>query len=119
MEDFLSAVGRRKQPFLVRLRGAETLELEGGVLKISGHASLGKALERDTNRNVLDDAVKETWGDDATWTFVETAAAPAPSRPDEPEQPPADASQDPRVQQVLDIFGGTVERVVQHNGPQD
>ena len=123
VQELFTIVGRKKQPFLVRLRKAQALDAEGGKLTITGDPSLAKALERESNRRVLDEAVRETWGSSATWSFRETATTTPPQRP-EPENPPApevpeEASQDPRVQQVLDIFGGTVERVVQHHDSQD
>ncbi len=123
VQEFLTIVGRKKQPFLVRLRHAQSITIDGGTLKIAGDKSLAKALERDSNRCILVEAVKETWGSSATWAFRETAPAPPPKLAEaEPETPPpeepGDASQDPRVQQVLDIFGGTVEKVVQHHDSQ-
>ena len=123
VQELFTIVGRKKQPFLVRLRKAQALDAEGGKRTITGDPSLAKALERESNRRVLDEAVRETWGSSATWSFRETATTTPPQRP-EPENPPApevpeEASQDPRVQQVLDIFGGTVERVVQHHDSQD
>jgi len=119
----LEAVGRRKQPLQVRLKTAEKLEFDdqGLVLYIpAGSTGLSSALERSSNRTVLSGALKELWGKELSWRFVETAT-PAPEPEADKSATAAEAAleqvrSDPRVQRVLDIFGGTVEGIVQNKG---
>ena len=122
----LEAVGRRKQPLQVRLKAAHKLDFKDGDLVLhvpAGDTVLSQALERSSNRTVLTDALRELWGREVSWRFVE-----APARTQEPVPDPSStatntaevqASHDPRVQRVLDIFGGTVEGIVQHKGEDE
>lgn len=123
---FLEGVGRRKQPLLVRLKRARRVELEAEGLIIhldSGDSSLRKVFERSSNRRVIEEALKEVRGQETPWRLVESEA-PSPKEAEETSGATGDsdeettraAAEDPRVQRVLDIFGGSVENIVQHEG---
>ncbi len=111
---FLDEVSRRKLPLAAHLREASQIVFENQTLSIHcppGDAWLStEALSRPSNLKALEGALVAAFGEGATWKVVEC---------DEPR--PADAkgesatvdaaTQDPRVQKVLDIFGGHVEAV--------
>jgi hypothetical protein len=104
------------------LRTAIKIEFRSGELVLHGEAgdsSLKRALERDTNRKALAAALEEVCGEPLPWRFEVTK----PPRAEASKPPPVAASssedrsraeEDPRVQRVLDIFGGSVEDVLQH-----
>ncbi len=114
----LEEVSRYKQPLAAHLDAAQELVFEEGRLLIyspPGDSWLAKALERKSNRAVLDQALAQLCGQGATWKLVEgTAEVPAgetvPDAGDggSTEDP---AIQHPTVQAVLDIFGGAAETV--------
>ncbi len=109
---FLDEVSRRKLPLAAHLREARTIALEGDVLRIycvPGDPWLNmRSLGRPSNREALDAALLAVAGESATWRVVECDDEDLPAAPiKEPEVEPA--VQDPRVQKVLDIFGGHVE----------
>lgn len=114
-------VGRLKQPLAALLEECR-LHFDGDVLHIrpkSGDTLLEERLERSSNRRVLEDALSRVRGDGAAWKLEASAPAAETDRP-EPEAPsaaeapqaaPDDASDDPTVQRMLDLFGGRVEAV--------
>ncbi len=115
---FLDQVSRRKQPLAAHLAEADGLVFDGGRLRIyapPGDPWLTKALQRDSNRGVLAAALEAVWGGGADWRLVESAArsTPAPQETKEKGAATSAVTADPRVQTVLDIFGGTVESVVE------
>ncbi|MDX1384666.1 MAG: hypothetical protein R3190_13525, partial [Thermoanaerobaculia bacterium] len=96
---------------------AHELVFEDGVLRI--YAAPGdpwlneRSLQRDSNRRALAEALRIVFGDGAGWKVVERDA-PAAAAPAGPAAKVADeVLEDPRVQKVLDIFGGHVESVVE------
>jgi DNA polymerase-3 subunit gamma/tau len=110
---FLAAVGRNRQALAAHLSGAHSLTYEAGFLRISvptGDTWLRDRLDTASNRQALEEALAATWGADASWKIVEE---------DLPEEQTKTASAeatkkvltDPRVQSVLEIFGGSVESV--------
>lgn len=110
---FLATVGRHRQALAAHLSGANSLSYTAGVLRISvptGDTWLRDRLERVPNRKTLEEALAATWGNEASWKIVEEDLL-------EPEQKTAEAKatervlEDPRVQTVLEIFGGSVESV--------
>lgn len=114
MAQFLAAVGRNRQALAAHLAGANSLEFSAGVLKISvpeGDTLLRDRLDRSANRQVVEDALAATWNKEATWKLVEEDLAPV--KPEKPSESTAShkALNDPRVQTVLEIFGGSVESV--------
>jgi hypothetical protein len=74
-----------------------------------GDTWLKDNLQRDANRQVLEETIAEVWGPGSGWRLLESDAPPSLPHPS-PELP-ASAAADPTVQTLLDIFGGTVERV--------
>jgi len=104
-----------RRPTLAASLAAAALRHDGGALVIelpAGDALAVAQLQRNSNRELLAAAAAAAFGAGTRVSVVEGtpragAAAPAaPSRRDSPLQPvPAD---DPRVQAVLDIFGGAV-----------
>lgn len=111
---FLDEVSRRKLPLAAHLREAQEIRLVDGKLKIfalPNDAWLNTAsLQRPSNRTALEDAIVASFGDGVDWKVVESDAPPAP--PATGAAPEMDeVTQDPRVQKVLDIFGGQVEAV--------
>ncbi|MCB1055861.1 MAG: DNA polymerase III subunit gamma/tau [Acidobacteria bacterium] len=113
LQRFLDAVTTKKQPLGVRLRAALDLRFEDGALSVEvprGDTSLAKALERDTNLRVLEDALAAVWGAGSAWRIHEVDAPAASAEETTDDEPAVDAETagDPRVQTVLDIFGGKV-----------
>ena len=127
---FLERVGELKPPLAEHLRHLQDLRLGEGLLEmvVALDDDLGwSRLERPANREVIDRAVSETWGDEARWRRLRGER----SRPAEPEPaartaapaavagpPAAPAGEAPdgdetsaTEQAVLDIFDGMVERV--------
>ncbi len=113
----LEEVSRYKQPLAAHLEAAQKLVFEEGRLLIyspPGDPWLAKALERKSNRAVLDQALIQLCGQATTWELV-AGVAEAPPEPHpgagdtDPKEDPA--VQHPTVQAVLDIFGGTAETV--------
>jgi len=108
-----------RRPTLAASLGAARLRHADGVLTIElpGDDPLGaKQLKRPSNRELLGAAAAATFGAGTRLRLVEAppaapgdaVAAPAAASGDETPSPAAD---DPRVQAVLDIFGGTVATV--------
>lgn len=106
------------------LQQAERLELADGTLSIfvaRDDDILWSRLDKPSNRDVLDRAVRDVFGPDARWQRVrgngsvatppaERAAAPSSSpQPEEPETPTEQA--------VLEIFDDMVERVDDNEEP--
>lgn len=125
LRDFLHAVTAKKQPLGVRLEAALDLRFEDGTLLIEiprGDSWMVKALERDSNRHVLEDALHAVWGADTRWQ-VKEIDPPQGTGDDAPAEqaaaPDPETAGDPRVQTVLDIFGGKIDAVVQHKGNQE
>ncbi len=113
---FLEQVSRRKQPLAAHLAEADGLVFEEGRLQIyapPGDPWLTKALQRDSNRSVLAAALEAVWGGGSDWRLVESSAPRPAARESRATSPPPAVAADPRVQTVLDIFGGTVESVIE------
>jgi DNA polymerase-3 subunit gamma/tau len=110
-----------RRPMLAAQLAAARFELAGGELRLAlpaGDALAAQQIQRAANREALDAAVVGIFGTGTRWRLVEgaTAAAPLPPAAREAEQrrrdeARSDAATDPRVQAVLDIFGGTVRSV--------
>lgn len=121
---FLEEVRQRKQPLAAHLDAAEKLEFDGERLLIyalRGDTWLENALHRASNRQVLEEAIQHTWGEGATWTLLPTESQGSPLEPEnEPDRNNDETervTQDATVQKVLDLFGGTVEAVDEHQKP--
>lgn len=113
LASFLAAVGRNRQSLAAHLSGANSLDFRDGVLEISvprGDTWLHDRLERPANRRVLEEAMAKTWNSQATWKIVEKDL-PRSAPQTEVEDASREALDDPRVQTVLEIFGGSVESV--------
>lgn len=114
---FLALVSRDRQALAAHLAGAQSLAFEDDVLRISvapGDRWLRERLARSSNRSILEGALKATWGSNSKWRLVEEGP-PQPATELVPEAALAAALKDPRVQAVLDIFGGSVEAVESTN----
>ena len=86
----------------------ETACLRSTVAVVTGDTWIRDRLQRKKTLDTLTDALTSTWGEGTTWRLVEVEAG---SQTD-PESDASDpAVTDPRVQAVLDIFGGSVESV--------
>ncbi len=113
----LQGVARRRQVLAAHLTAAQALRLEGDELRIyqpPGDAWLQTALERPGNRAALEGALEEVCGPGCRWRLVDGAPAPAPVA----TPTLAAAAADPKVQAVLDIFGGTIT-AVEHGAPEE
>lgn len=119
VEAFLELAARRKPALAARFERRH-LSFEDGKLLIRIPAPDLGSLERPSNRDALQELTRETWGEDAGYRLM----------PIEPRQPPADeeegkkptegsVTEDETVQKVLDLFGGSVEAVEEHEPPSD
>jgi DNA polymerase-3 subunit gamma/tau len=111
VEDFLQQVSRRKQLLAAHLSGAHRLQFIDGELRIeapAGDTWLRDRLSRESNRTVLEESLASTWGPDAHWRLLEPTDTPQPDRATDETSP---GLEDPRVQAVLDIFGGSVQSI--------
>jgi DNA polymerase-3 subunit gamma/tau len=111
VEEFLEQVSRRKQLLAAHLSGAHRLQFIDGELRIeapAGDTWLRDRLSRESNRSVLEESLASTWGPDVRWRLLEPPDTPEPDRPIDEASP---AVEDPRVQAVLDIFGGSVQSI--------
>lgn len=141
MAAFLRTVRTERQPLAAHLAGQDLVFEDGQlrIPVIRGDALVAKALRRPANVAVLDASVGRIWGPTAGWTTVDVDPPPAAKEPVRPAAavaappsaraasaesgdggaPPAEPSADgeaenaerPTVQAVLDLLGGTVERV--------
>ncbi|MDH3746360.1 MAG: DNA polymerase III subunit gamma/tau [Acidobacteriota bacterium] len=122
----LERLGRQKQSLAAHLGEAEELILADGVLTIvatPGDQWLHNTLARESNSRHLEGVIAEVWGPGVTWRLTE-GKGNARQEEKKPEEPPADetlvsALEDPRVQAVLDIFGGSVESVDKRDTPEE
>ena len=118
---FRDALNTRRQPLAALIESAE-LSFEDGVLKIqpqAGDALLTGALKRENNISLIEELLREIWGRGSTWAAVDAAAAKptVASKKESPEskkEAVKEATQDPTVQAVLDIFGGNIKNVRRH-----
>ncbi|HYH44863.1 MAG TPA: hypothetical protein VEG34_04205, partial [Thermoanaerobaculia bacterium] len=114
---FLEEVGRLKAPLAALLEEAEDRRFADGCLQIvlaPGDRMLRARLERDNNRQVLEQALARAWGDGTRWELVEgVGRAPAPA-PEIGAVKLELVAENPTIQTILDIFGGTVEKVEEH-----
>ena len=106
---------RRKQPLAAHLREAG-LAFADGTLRIrhaAGDDWLPTRLSRPANRELVDAAVRRTWGADARWRLEEGAAQRAEAAEEEPQPDPvaAEVADHPTVQTVLELFGGRIDAV--------
>jgi hypothetical protein len=120
----LLQVSRRKQSLAAHLAGAAKLEFSDNMLSIHlppQDALFKNALERQSNRLLLNECIQRVWTDAAAWRSVETsapdpgAAATEAAKTESAPAEPDPALQHPTVQAALDIFGGTARSV----GPDD
>ena len=73
---------------------------------IVGDTWIRERLSQEKHRETLEAALVATWGKGTKWRLIEEEAPP----PAEPVQE-QETVDDPRVQTLLDIFGGSVEQV--------
>ncbi len=135
VDGFLAAVSARRPTLAAQLQGLASLSFDAARrrLLIQPHDALAAgSLARANNRDQLDGAVRATFGEDAGWGFAPVAPpAPAPSPAATPERAPApgespgegapgeDPAAHPRVQAVLDIFGGAVSEISPAGGDEE
>jgi hypothetical protein len=78
----------------------------------AGDHSLAEALARGGNGRAFDEALAETFGAGTGYRLLHQEAKPAPAAAAPSAAPAlAAAASNPTVQRVLDIFGGTVQRI--------
>ncbi len=115
---FLDEVARLKPPLAALLKEAEDLRFADGSLQIilsPGDRMLRGRLERDNNRQVLEQALARAWGEGTRWELVEGAGrAPEPAPAAIGAVKLEMVAENPTIQTILDIFGGTVEKVEEH-----
>ncbi|HXT20567.1 MAG TPA: hypothetical protein VN923_07450, partial [Thermoanaerobaculia bacterium] len=110
----LHAVARRRQVLAAHLGEAQALHIDGNELQIfrrPGDTSLDGALQRPGNRAALEEALAEVCGPGARWRILDGEGGAAPTPADVAPPALAAAAADPKVQAVLDIFGGTIAAV--------
>ena len=111
----MEEISRYKQPLAAHLGAAQKLLFEGKTLLIyspPGDTWVEKALERKSNRAVLDQALARLCGEGATWKTMEgVAEKTAPEAANAEADADDPALQHPTIQTALDIFGGTAESV--------
>ena len=110
VEAFLGFISRRSQALAAHLAGAHCLEFKDNELRICttvGDTWIRDRLSQERHRETLAAALAATWGKEASWRLVEEEAPPSPSVPASEQE----TVNDPRVQTLLDIFGGSVESV--------
>jgi hypothetical protein len=119
IQAFLEQVSLRRQPFAALLAEAE-LAFVDGELRIGvppGEGMLESRLQQPSVRKVIDESVAAVWGAGTAWRQVR-----AESRTKNDEEAPVAApaqelsrvAEIPKVQAILDIFGGKVETVEEH-----
>ena len=114
---FLEALSKRKQALAAHLGEAERLEYRDSELPVMlapGDEWLPAAMQRASNRELVDAAVAEVWGPGARWCLVQGASEMPAARLEPlpaPEQRALAAH--PMVQTMLEIFGGKVEPLAQ------
>ena len=110
----LHAVARRRQVLAAHLGEAQALHVEANELHIfrrPGDSSLDAALQRPGNRTALEEALAEVCGPGARWRILDGDTGGTPAADENPAPSLAAAAADPKVQAVLDIFGGTIAAV--------
>jgi DNA polymerase-3 subunit gamma/tau len=110
VEAFLGFISRRSQALAAHLAGAHCLEFKDNELRICttvGDTWIRDRLSQERHRETLAAALAATWGKEASWRLVEEEAPPSPDVPAGEQE----TVNDPRVQTLLDIFGGSVESV--------
>lgn len=116
----LQEINRRKAALAAHLQEALQLKVANGTLEIhtrAGSSWLSTRLNKDSNKTALEASIEAALGPGVGWQLIESdAPAHSPTRAAEPEsgaaaEADAEAINNPTVQAVLDIFGGTVERV--------
>jgi DNA polymerase-3 subunit gamma/tau len=116
---FIEHLSRHKQSLAAHLVEAENLFMSEGVLTIfspPGDTWLRETLNRPTNIKLLEDALAAVWGPGVEWRLREGSGRLAAAKDPDGRangSPPdlEEALEDPRVQTVLDIFGGSVESI--------
>ncbi|MDX1630300.1 MAG: DNA polymerase III subunit gamma/tau [Thermoanaerobaculia bacterium] len=111
LSGFLQSVRSNRQMLAAHLAEAQDLSFSDGTLTIVRPPAdpwLPQALERSGNRRALEDSLRETFGEDATWRLVD-------GRESSPGIPPAENtggaepdSDHPGLQSVLEIFDGAI-----------
>lgn len=115
IQALLDEISKSKQPLAAHLSEAQALSFADGKLDIvtpPGDTWLSQRLASPSNRAVLEEALATVFGAGAGWqlsTGEAQAAKPAASVTAAPTESPA--QEHPGVQTLLDIFGGTIEKV--------
>lgn len=111
VERFFEELSLRR-PTLAGQLAAVECRYDGERLEIvhpAGDSLVASALRRASNRTLLDDVVASVFGAGARWRAIEGAAAAAGETPTPAEPPvPQALAEHPRVQAVLEIFGGSI-----------
>ena len=112
LERFLQQISLRKQPLAAHLAEADRLEFSDHLVKIYAPLQdpwLTNALARQSNLRVMAEAMSAVWGEGCRFKLLASKAQPAPKQKTPPPAP--EVINNPRVQAVLDIFGGAVQAV--------
>lgn len=121
-QGFVEALAKRRAS-LAAAFDDHKLELVGRELRITppaGNNDVANALQRGSNRQILEEVLGAIYGAGATWRLLPPGngrAAEAPEAPPPPAPPPVLSH--PVVQTVLEIFNGRVERVEPHARPRE
>ena len=81
------------------------------IQPLAGDALLEKALDRENNVALLKELLEDIWGDGTTWVLRQPAETTAPSPEVSRDEAMKEASEDPTVQAVLEVFGGHIQSV--------
>lgn len=111
---FVDEVRRDKEALAAHLQAAE-LRFADGVLRIRhepGDDWLTTRLARPANRRSVTAALERTWGPEASWRLEEGEARPDAGKAEAAPDPLVDeVAEHPKVQTVLELFGGTIDSV--------
>lgn len=119
VEAFLERVTRRNTSLAARFERRH-LSFEDGTLLIRIPAADVDRLERPATRRALEELARETWGEDAGYRLVPIERLQDPADEDERKnQTEGSVTEDETVQKVLDLFGGSVEAVEEHEPSPD
>ncbi len=118
IKDLFSQVGSRRPSLapLLKSSGEEMAFANGCLFIPRGDHFLEEALERSGNRQILEETIRNLWGDDSTWQWKTSKKPPRDERTSghRRKKDPLEATSDlPAVRTVLDVFGGKIQSIEQ------
>jgi DNA polymerase-3 subunit gamma/tau len=116
---FLEEISKRKSTLAGLLDSAEALSFADGSLTIvapAGDLFFSSRLSQEANRSLLEEALAAVWGPGTTWRLAQGKERPQTAANELPLAGSGAIADNPTVQTMLDIFGGRVETVEEHEG---